>query len=86
MRFRRSDGGEVPKFLYLDMEHYQDMGITAEVFMRTLERPGLEEVPAGTRRGATSTSSPLADWRLRGSTPLPSRSEPRSPSDLPPAD
>ena len=47
MRFTRPDGNEVPKFVYLDMEEYRDMRITAEVFMRTLERPGLERIGAG---------------------------------------
>ena len=47
MRFRRNDGSEVSKFVYLDMEEYRDMGITAEVFMQTLDRPGLERVRAG---------------------------------------
>lgn len=47
MRFRQRDGGEVAKFVYLDMEEYRDMRITAEAFMRTLERPGLEQVRAG---------------------------------------
>ncbi len=37
----------VAKFLYLDMEEYRDMRLTAEAFMRTLERPGLERVNAG---------------------------------------
>ncbi|MFM1770368.1 MAG: hypothetical protein RJA22_2897 [Verrucomicrobiota bacterium] len=47
MRFLRSDGTEVPKFVYLDMEEYRDMHLTAEAFMRTLERPGLEQAGAG---------------------------------------
>jgi RHH-type proline utilization regulon transcriptional repressor/proline dehydrogenase/delta 1-pyrroline-5-carboxylate dehydrogenase len=41
------DGRTVPKFLYLDMEEYRDMRLTAEAFMRTLDRPGLEKVSAG---------------------------------------
>lgn len=41
------EGCSVPKFLYLDMEEYRDMRLTAEAFMRTLERPGLEAVSAG---------------------------------------
>lgn len=47
MRFRRPDGTEVPKFVYLDMEEYRDMSITAETFMRTLDRRGMEQVRAG---------------------------------------
>jgi RHH-type proline utilization regulon transcriptional repressor/proline dehydrogenase/delta 1-pyrroline-5-carboxylate dehydrogenase len=34
-------------FVYLDMEEYRDLSLTAEAFMRTLERPGLERVRAG---------------------------------------
>ena len=45
--FMHADGRAVPKFLYLDMEEYRDMRLTAEAFMRTLERPGLERVNAG---------------------------------------
>lgn len=47
MRFTRLDGASVPKFIYLDMEEYRDMRLTAEAFMRTLERAGLKEVSAG---------------------------------------
>ena len=46
-KFTRSDGTESTKFVYLDMEEYRDKEITAEVFMRTLDRPGLEQVRAG---------------------------------------
>ena len=46
-RFTRKDGTEVSKFVYLDMEEYQDKEITASVFMQTLDRPGLEHVRAG---------------------------------------
>jgi len=46
-RFTRSDGTEVPKFVYLDMEEYRDLPITVAAFMRTLDRPGLEGVNAG---------------------------------------
>lgn len=47
LRFTRPDGTSVPKFIYLDMEEYRDLALTAEVFMRTLDRPGLEGVSAG---------------------------------------
>jgi len=47
LTFKRPDGSEVPKFVYLDMEEYRDMSLTAEAFMRTLDRPGLEKVRAG---------------------------------------
>ena len=46
-RFTRPTGEVVPKFVYLDMEEYRDKELTAEAFMRALERPGLEEVRAG---------------------------------------
>ena len=45
--FTRDDGTTVPKFVYLDMEEYRDMRLTADVFQRTLSRPGLENVQAG---------------------------------------
>ncbi|MFZ2276220.1 MAG: proline dehydrogenase family protein [Prosthecobacter sp.] len=45
--FTRSDGTQVPKFIYLDMEEYRDLSLTCEVFMRTLDRRGLEQVSAG---------------------------------------
>lgn len=45
--FTRRDGSVVPKFVYLDMEEYRDKELTAEVFMRTLDRPGLRQIRAG---------------------------------------
>ena len=45
--FIRPDGTRVPKFIYLDMEEYRDLSLTCEVFMRTLERRGLDQVSAG---------------------------------------
>ena len=47
MTFTRSDGTVVPKFVYLDMEEYRDKELTAEAFMRTLDRQGMEQVRAG---------------------------------------
>jgi RHH-type transcriptional regulator, proline utilization regulon repressor / proline dehydrogenase / delta 1-pyrroline-5-carboxylate dehydrogenase len=47
LRFRGPTGGEVPKFVYLDMEEYRDKDLTAEAFTRTLDRPGLERARAG---------------------------------------
>ena len=47
LRFTRADSVSVPKFVYLDMEEYRDLRLTADAFMRTLERPGLERVEAG---------------------------------------
>ncbi len=46
-KYERADGRTCGKFVYLDMEEYRDMGLTAEVFMRTLEREGLEQARAG---------------------------------------
>lgn len=46
-RFTRPDGEVVPKFVYLDMEEYRDKELTAEAFMRALDRPGLEQTRAG---------------------------------------
>lgn len=45
--FTEADGRQVPKLLYLDMEEYRDLSLTAEAFMQTLARPGLEQVRAG---------------------------------------
>ena len=45
--FKRKDGSTVPKFVYLDMEEYRDKTLTAEVFMKTLDRRGLEQARAG---------------------------------------
>ena len=45
--FTRPDGTTTPKFVYLDMEEYRDLSLTAEAFMRTLSRPGLSRVRAG---------------------------------------
>jgi RHH-type transcriptional regulator, proline utilization regulon repressor / proline dehydrogenase / delta 1-pyrroline-5-carboxylate dehydrogenase len=78
-RFERADGTVVPKFVYLDMEEYRDLSITLEVFMRTLERPGLEKVNAGIALQAYIPDSHLAQkqinaWarerRKRGGAPV----------------
>ncbi|MEM8864583.1 MAG: proline dehydrogenase family protein [Planctomycetota bacterium] len=45
--FQRADGTVASKFVYLDMEEYRDMRLTADAFMQTLDRPGLENVRAG---------------------------------------
>lgn len=45
--FTRSGGTVVPKFVYLDMEEYRDMHLTAEAFIQTLDQPGLGNVHAG---------------------------------------
>ncbi|MGC9943730.1 MAG: bifunctional proline dehydrogenase/L-glutamate gamma-semialdehyde dehydrogenase, partial [Verrucomicrobiota bacterium] len=46
-RFRRANGEIAPKFVYLDMEEYRDKELTAEAFMRTLDRPQLRHLKAG---------------------------------------
>ncbi|MFK8114741.1 MAG: proline dehydrogenase family protein [Rubripirellula sp.] len=46
-RFVRSDGTEVRKFVYLDMEEYRDLSLTAEAFMRTLETLQMRKIRAG---------------------------------------
>jgi len=46
-KYKKGDGTVIPKFVYLDMEEYRDKELTAEAFMRTLDRPGLQHVRAG---------------------------------------
>jgi RHH-type transcriptional regulator, proline utilization regulon repressor / proline dehydrogenase / delta 1-pyrroline-5-carboxylate dehydrogenase len=46
-RYERIDGTKVAKFVYLDMEEYRDLWVTVEAFVKTLSRPGLENVDAG---------------------------------------
>ena len=62
--FTRSDGTRVPKFIYLDMEEYRDLSLTCEVYMRTLERRGLENVSAGIALQAYVPDSFLWQQRL----------------------
>lgn len=47
LHYTRPDGSSVPKWIYLDMEEYRDLELTAEAFMRTLDRPGLKLATAG---------------------------------------
>ncbi|MGI9590369.1 MAG: proline dehydrogenase family protein, partial [Myxococcota bacterium] len=63
-RFTRADGSQVAKLVYLDMEEYRDLAITAEAFVRTLERPGLEPVQAGIVLQAYIPDSFAAQRRL----------------------
>ena len=63
-RFVRADGSEVAKFVYLDMEEYRDLAITLEVFMQTLDRPGLQNVDAGIALQAYLPDSYPAQKRL----------------------
>ncbi|MEC7696752.1 MAG: proline dehydrogenase family protein [Planctomycetota bacterium] len=46
-RFRQANGELISKMVYLDMEEYRDMEITAQVFMKTLDRPDLISSRAG---------------------------------------
>lgn len=61
--FMRADGVSVPKFIYLDMEEYRDLSLTCDVFMRTLDLPGLEKVSAGIALQAYIPDS--ARWQRR---------------------
>ncbi len=73
-RYTRRDGTVVPKFVYLDMEEYRDKELTADVFMRTLDRTGLEKVEAGIALQAYipdsfDTQQRINDWaRNRAAT------------------
>ena len=62
--FVRHDGHVVPKFVYLDMEEYRDMHLTADAFMQTLDRPGLEHVHAGIALQAYVPDSYLVEKSL----------------------
>lgn len=46
-KFKRPDGCETSKFVYLDMEEYRDMYLTRDAIIETMNRPGLEQVRAG---------------------------------------
>jgi RHH-type proline utilization regulon transcriptional repressor/proline dehydrogenase/delta 1-pyrroline-5-carboxylate dehydrogenase len=70
VRYRRLDGSDVPKFVYLDMEEYRDLELTAAAFIRTLERPGLTQVRAGIALQAYIPDSAqvqrrIIDWARR---------------------
>lgn len=62
--FTRHDGTVVPKLVYLDMEEYRDMFLTAEVFMKTLDMPGMENVAAGIALQAYVPDSFLTQQRI----------------------
>jgi len=68
--FVHEDGTRTSRFLYLDMEEYRDLALTAEAFMRTLDRPGLERVRAGIALQAYIPDSfrwqrRITDWARR---------------------
>lgn len=62
--FRRADGTVVPKFVYLDMEEYRDMHLTADAFTSALARPGLKQAWAGIALQAYIPDSYLVLKRL----------------------
>jgi RHH-type proline utilization regulon transcriptional repressor/proline dehydrogenase/delta 1-pyrroline-5-carboxylate dehydrogenase len=77
--FVRPDGSRVPKFVYLDMEEYRDLHLTAEIFMQTLSRKGLEKVRGGIALQAYIPDSSLVqetitEWAIerhkRGGSPI----------------
>ena len=45
--YRNANHHSPPKFVYLDMEEYKDLYLTADVLKRTLDRRGLEQTAAG---------------------------------------
>ncbi len=45
--YRNANHHTPPKFVYLDMEEYKDLYLTADVLKRTLDRRGLERTAAG---------------------------------------
>jgi len=46
-RFQPAEGPPIPKFVYLDMEEYRDMDLTASALTRTLDEPDMKHVRAG---------------------------------------
>jgi RHH-type proline utilization regulon transcriptional repressor/proline dehydrogenase/delta 1-pyrroline-5-carboxylate dehydrogenase len=64
LRYTRPDGSTTPKFVYLDMEEYRDLPLTAEAFMRTLSRPGLEHTSGGIALQAYVPDSYLVQERI----------------------
>ncbi len=68
--FRRADGTEVTKFVYLDMEEYRDLRLTVDSMFRALDRDGLLPVRAGIALQAYIPDSylvlqSLLDWSRR---------------------
>jgi RHH-type proline utilization regulon transcriptional repressor/proline dehydrogenase/delta 1-pyrroline-5-carboxylate dehydrogenase len=63
-QFTRRDGSVCSKFVYLDMEEYRDMELTADLFMDTLDRPGMENVSAGMALQAYIPDSFLVQQRI----------------------
>lgn len=78
-RFISPGGGSEPKFVYLDMEEYRDLYLTADVFRETLAREGLSSARAGIALQAYipdsfSVLNDLIEWSAervsRGGTPI----------------
>jgi len=70
LKFTRPDGSHAAKFIYLDMEEYRDLHLTAQAFMRALDRPGLQHAGAGIALQAYIPDSARAqrelnDWARR---------------------
>ena len=70
--FRRHDDSETSKFVYLDMEEYRDLHLTADAMCRALDREGLKNVRAGIALQAYIPDSyrvlqQLLDWSQRRS-------------------
>ncbi|MFO0872192.1 MAG: proline dehydrogenase family protein, partial [Pirellulales bacterium] len=58
------DGRPTPKFIYLDMEEYRDLELTAAAFQQTLDRPGLANCAAGLALQAYIPDSHAVQCRL----------------------
>ncbi len=78
-RYQRRDGTQTSKFVYLDMEEYRDLRLTADCLMATLQRDSLQSVRAGIALQAYVPDSypvleELLDWARRrvaaGGSPL----------------
>ncbi|MEQ1828168.1 MAG: bifunctional proline dehydrogenase/L-glutamate gamma-semialdehyde dehydrogenase [Pirellula sp.] len=77
--FVKADGTRVPKFVYLDMEEYRDLYLTADIFMQTLSRTEMENVRGGIALQAYVPDSSLVQetitkWAIeryeRGGAPI----------------
>lgn len=62
--FVRADGQRIPKFVYLDMEEYRDLHLTADIFMHTLSRKGMEQVRGGIALQAYIPDSSLVQEKI----------------------
>jgi len=46
-KFTNSNGIQIPKFVYLDMEEYRDLSLTVEAFLTVLDKPEFHHFSAG---------------------------------------